>query len=210
MKEDGSFENIVTPDSGQYFADKYLRFFPRTVKLGPNETQTVKVQLMRANEMAPGEYRSHIYFRALPNEKPLGEPEPKNDSTVSVKLIPVFGISIPAIIRVGEPDGAIALNNVQYKVESDTIPYVEMDLNRSGKTSVYGDISIDHVSPYGKVTRVAVANGVAVYTPIHLRKFKLPIDKYAGADLTSGTLKVMFSEQSARKNILAQQEVAIK
>ena len=31
MKEDGSFDEITQPDSGQYFADKYLRFFPRTV-----------------------------------------------------------------------------------------------------------------------------------------------------------------------------------
>src|SRR4051794_39184135 len=49
MKEDGSFENITVPDSGQNFADKNLRFFPRTVKLGPNEAQTLKVQLLRPN-----------------------------------------------------------------------------------------------------------------------------------------------------------------
>src|SRR3954451_16837434 len=31
MKDDGSFENISSPDPGQNFADKNLRFFPRTV-----------------------------------------------------------------------------------------------------------------------------------------------------------------------------------
>jgi len=33
MKEDGSFEEITIPDPGQNFADKYVRFFPRTVSL---------------------------------------------------------------------------------------------------------------------------------------------------------------------------------
>ena len=46
MKEDGTFENITQPDSGQNFADKNFRFFPRSVVLAPNEAQTVKVQIM--------------------------------------------------------------------------------------------------------------------------------------------------------------------
>src|SRR5437868_5880944 len=68
MEEDGKFVKITQPDPGQNFADKNLRFFPRTVTLGPNEAQTVKVQLTKANDLAPGEYRSHLYFRASPPE----------------------------------------------------------------------------------------------------------------------------------------------
>ena len=34
MKEDGMFERITQPDPEQNFADKNLRFFPRTVTLG--------------------------------------------------------------------------------------------------------------------------------------------------------------------------------
>src|ERR1700741_1501873 len=59
MKEDGSFEKISQPDSGQNFADANLRFFPRSVTLAPNETQTVKVQAVRTEELKEGEYRSH-------------------------------------------------------------------------------------------------------------------------------------------------------
>ena len=73
MKKDGNFELINQPDSGQYFADKNFRFFPRTVLLAPNEAQVVKVQLTGINDLKPGEYRSHLYFRAINNEKPLGE-----------------------------------------------------------------------------------------------------------------------------------------
>lgn len=37
MKEDGTFDKITTPDLAQSFADKNLRFFPRSVTLAPNE-----------------------------------------------------------------------------------------------------------------------------------------------------------------------------
>ena len=50
--------------------------------------------------MSPGEYRSHLYFRAIPAEKPLGEKEVLKDTTsISIKLVPVFGITVPVIIR---------------------------------------------------------------------------------------------------------------
>jgi hypothetical protein len=42
MKEDGGFQEIKQPDSGQHFADRYLRFFPRSVSLSPNEAQVEK------------------------------------------------------------------------------------------------------------------------------------------------------------------------
>ena len=51
MKDDGSFEQITVPDSGQNFAGKYLRFFPRRVTLAPNEAQVVKIQLIKTNEI---------------------------------------------------------------------------------------------------------------------------------------------------------------
>src|SRR3984957_227778 len=103
MKEDGGYEEISQPDSGERFADKFIRFFPHSVELGPGESQVVKIQLTKIKELAPGEYRSHLYFRAIPDKLPLGEDEPAADSGISVRLIPIFGISIPVIIRVGVP-----------------------------------------------------------------------------------------------------------
>ena len=103
MKEDGGFETITQPDPGQRFADKNFRFFPRNVVLAPGEAQSIKIQLVNTNELETGEYRSHIYFRAEAAKKPLGEKEaPADTGAISVKVVAVFGISIPVIIRVGE------------------------------------------------------------------------------------------------------------
>jgi len=175
-----------------------MRYFPRTVTLGPNEAQTVKIQVVRSGELEPGEYRSHLYFRAVPKEKPLGEEEEviADPSSISVKLTPIFGITIPAIIRVGQPSASVTITEPELKFENDTTPRLAIVFNRSGDYSVYGDLAVDHVSPQGKVTRVGVANGVAVYTPNTRRRFEFNLINTAGLDLKSGRLIITFSAPS--------------
>jgi hypothetical protein len=62
--------------------------------------------------------------------------------------------------------------------------------------SVYGDITVDHISPQGKIIRVGVANGVAVYTPNTIRRFQFNLNKVTGADFKSGQLRVIYSTPS--------------
>ena len=197
MKDDGGFETITEADPGQNFADKNIRFFPRSVTLGPNEAQVVKVQVTKLNELTDGEYRSHFYFRAVPKPKPLGEEETITDSsTISVKLTPIFGITIPAIIRVGENTARVTLSGSSFKMVNDTVPTVTLTFNRTGNMSVYGDLAVDHISSQGKVTRVGVANGVAVYTPNTIRQFQFNLNKVPGTDYSSGTLRIRYSAPS--------------
>jgi P pilus assembly chaperone PapD len=202
MTDEGGFETITTPDPGQLFADKYIRFFPRSVTLGPNEAQVVKVQLIRANELAPGEYRSHFYFRAIPKVKPLGESDKLKDTTAfTVKLTPVFGITIPVIIRAGESTAKVTITDLGFSVVNDTVPQLKMVLRRTGNMSVYGDLTIDHISTQGKVTRVGLAKGVAVYTPNNSRSFQMELYKTAGVDYKTGTLRVIYSASSDIKPV---------
>jgi P pilus assembly chaperone PapD len=198
MTEEGSFETITEPDEGQYFASPYLRYFPRMVTLGPNEAQTVKIQVVRSSNLEPGEYRSHMYFRAIPKEKPLGEEEqaPADPSSISVKLTPVFGITIPVIIRTGLASVRVTLSDLHLKYENDTIPRLKLVFNRSGNCSVYGDIAVDHVSTKGVVTRVGIANGVAVYTPNTRRNFEFNLFSDQGVDYRNGRLLIMYSAPS--------------
>jgi hypothetical protein len=194
MTEDGSFEQIATPDSGQFFADKYFRFFPRTVTLPPGQSQVVKMQLTKPAKMAVGEYRSHIYFRSVPRDVPLGEDVSQRDTTaVSVRLTPIFGITIPAIIRVGECSAKVSLGDIALEMFNDTIPRLQMTFTRSGNISVYGDITVNYSSPEGKISRVAIVKGVAVYTPNILRKFQCNLDRIPGVDYHKGKLTVIYT-----------------
>jgi P pilus assembly chaperone PapD len=197
MKDEGGFETISEPDPGQQFADKNIRFFPRAVTLGPNEAQVVKIQAIKLNELADGEYRSHFYFRAIPKTAPLGEKETNIDTnTISVKLTPIFGITIPVIIRVGENNSKITLSELSFHAVNDTVPFLSLTLNRTGNMSVYGNLTADHVSVEGKITRVGTANGVAVYTPNAIRRFQFNLNKIPGIDYKSGTLRIIYSAPS--------------
>jgi len=193
MTENGGFETITEPDPGQNFADKNLRFFPRSVTLAPNEAQVVKVQLLRTTQLAPGEYRSHFYFRAVPKKKPLGEEETvKDSSTISVRLTPIFGITIPAIIRIGESTAKVTLSEPALNIAEDGTPVFSFKFNRTGNFSVYGDLAVDHVSSQGAVTNVGMTKGIAVYTPNTIRRFQLNLKKVEGIDYRSGRLNIVF------------------
>lgn len=192
MNEDGSFIEIKAPEPGQNFADGFLRYYPRSVLLAPKESQIIKIQLNKTNLLTNGEYRSHIYFRAVLNSKPLGDEEKKDTAKLSIQLIPIFGITIPVIIRVGEPDAKVTLSDISLSMQNDTIPVVQVKLNRTGKMSVYGDISINHISPTGKSTSVGKASGIAVYTPNPTRLFRLPITNSPAINYHSGTLHIEY------------------
>lgn len=197
MKENGSIEEITVPDPGQNFADKNIRFFPRTVTLAPNEAQVVKMQVTKVESLAPGEYRSHVYFRAVPKQVALGEEDTKKDTTVvSVKLTPIFGISIPVIIRVGKSTTQVNLADLKLDIVNDSTKRLKMIFNRSGNMSVYGDLKVMHVSPAGIETQVGSVNGIAIYTPNLMRTFQMDLNKKAVVDYTSGSLRVTYSAQS--------------
>lgn len=213
MNENGTFEFINAPDSGQLFASNFLRFFPHSVVLPPKEAQVVKVQLQHTADLDTGEYRSHIYFRAVPKQQPLGE-EKQLDSpqTISIKLIPVYGITIPVIIRVGKNNAAASISDISLTME-DTIPKLSLTFHREGNMSVYGDLSVDHISPSGKVTPIGSLKGVAVYTPNRARQLHVALARVSGVNYHAGKLRLSYQEMptqlNAKVEVLATSEIPL-
>ncbi len=211
MKDDGSFEEIKEPDPGQNFADKNIRFFPRTVTLAPNEAQVVKMQLYKTSDLKPGEYRSHVYFRAVPKVTALGaEEKPKDSTSLSVKLTPIFGITIPVIIRTGDSTTKVTLSDLSFQVVNDTVPRLNLTFNRSGNMSVYGDIEVNHISADGKSTQVGIIRGIAVYTPNAIRRAKMDLNRIPAVNFGSGKLQVIYTGQTDAKPVkLAEAELML-
>lgn len=203
MLEDGNFQAIDTPDAGQHFADKNFRFFPRSVVLGPNESQTIKVQVINTSELKAGEYRSHLYFRAVANEK---HAEDKNAvkfaKTMTVHLVPTFGIAIPVIIRVGGAKATVVLSTPEFETGQDSVPKVHLSFARSGNASVYGDLQINYISEQGKVTQVGLAKGFAIYTPNPNRLFTLNLYQAAPINYRKGKLQVLYTTSSDKKPVI--------
>jgi P pilus assembly chaperone PapD len=207
MTKEGAFENIIQPDSGQNFADKNFRFFPRSVVLGPNETQTIKLQLINTGDLQTGEYRSHLYFRAVPVETPY-ELADTNQKVISVRLVPVFGLAIPVIIRKGISTNSIAIVKAALESRGPNDYQVTMTFSRSGNMSVYGDIKVEHISAQGKIIQVGQAKGFAVYTPNDERNFRINLDRNPNIDYRTGKIHIVYSTSSEIKYaVIAEKEL---
>ncbi|MEI6899453.1 MAG: molecular chaperone [Bacteroidota bacterium] len=213
MNKDGSFELISKPDSGQNFAEKYLRIYPRTIKIGPKGAQKIKVQLIKADNLPPGEYRSHIQVKAAQKVTLLGEKDlAKKDSTkVSVKLTPEFSITVPVVLWSGQSDAKVKLSNLSLEKMNDSVSKLNLTFDRSGNFSVYGDLNVNYISAQGKVIPVGMAKGIAVYTPNKSRYFQLQLKKIAGVDFHSGKLMVSYVAASDTKGAkLAEADLPLK
>lgn len=196
MTEEGDFQEVSVPDPGQRFADGYLRFYPRQVTLGPREAQTVRVQVTRTGNMTPGEYRSHIYFRAIEDQTALGTETPEEDQDgISINIRAVFGISIPTIIRNGQSTTSVELSDLKLDTTGDA-PVLTTTINRSGNMSVYGALEVVHISPDGKRTVVGGVKGLSVYTPNTRRIFSLPLQA-EGVNLKTGKLIVTYQDEGS-------------
>ncbi len=195
MEKDGGFHIINSSEAGHQFADSNFRFFPREIVLAPKESQTVKLQLIRSAELTPGEYRSHLYFRHDPNRNGNQKQKaPTNTNNVSIKLTPIYGVTIPIIIRKGTVNATVNLNNFTLDTSTEATPVATFQLNRSGNRSVYGNIEVTHIDVNHKKTVVGKINGVSVYTPNTERIIKLPLYLNTGVDLTTGLLHISFKE----------------
>jgi hypothetical protein len=195
MDEDGKFIPIEEPELNQRFASPYLRFYPRTITIAPNASQTVKIQLLKTNGLQLGEYRSHLYFRAVPKNKVLDKEESiDKQEGLSISITPVFGISIANIIIIGESAVTVAISNLEIQHSEKEI-ILSLDFNRSGNNSCYGDIQINHISASGITSSAATLKGFAVYAPGNLRKTKIKLNATLNIDYTKGQLQVIYATQ---------------
>jgi len=194
MKEDGSFLQLDNVDSITTRSDKYLRIFPRKVVLPPGESQTIRMQYRKPADLKDGEYRSHLYFRAEKEVSALGMSTAQSDTTkMSVSITPVFGISIPVIIRNGNLDYKMSLSNAALTIVNDTVSNLTFSINRSGNRSSYGNLKAEFFPAVGKSIVVGMANGVGVYTDLSTRKFSMLIRNRAEQRLKNGKLVISYS-----------------
>lgn len=193
MLADGSFKQLKNSDSITNRADKYLRIFPRKVNLPPGESQVLKLQFRKPLGMKDGEYRSHLYFRADKNVSPLGMKDQDSDSThLKIQLTPIFGISIPVIIRTGQLDLSLKLSDTNLTAVNDSIYYLNLSINRSGEESSYGSLKIDFIPNKGKTVEVGLSNGVGIYTELDKRNFSMILRTKENIKLENGKLLIRY------------------
>jgi len=163
-------------------------FAPRRVTLAPHEPQSIRVTARPPQGLPDGEYRIHLLFRAVPAPTPVA-PAGEQPRGVQLRLIPIYGVTIPVIVRLGNLDAKAAIGNV--KLESkDGKEAVGLELNRTGSRSTFGEV---RVLKAGAKDPIAFARGVAVYTEVGGRHVSLPVDDAQKSRL-SGPVTVQYIE----------------
>jgi hypothetical protein len=191
MNENGSFTIVTKPEPGQNFAQPHLRIYPRTITLKPGEGQVVMLQRRRNSKNQTGEYRSHLYFRSTTDYSALGKTINDTVTGVSVKLRPIFGMTIPVIFHSGKVSATATLSELKLESEKN-INKINFTLNRVGNKSLYGDFTVEYFPVKGKSTTIAKINGVAIYTTIKKRFMSLNLPTTPLINFKEGTIKVIY------------------
>jgi hypothetical protein len=165
-------------------------YAPRKVTLAPNEPQSIRIVARPPQGLPDGEYRVHLLFRAIPPAAPVAKPAAAPAKGLSFKLIPVYGVTIPVIVRLGNLDVQAGITNVHLD-KKDGKPVVALDLTRTGARSTFGEI---RVLKAGVKDPIADATAVAVYTELNERKIDVPVDENYKGDLT-GPVTVEYVEK---------------
>jgi fimbrial chaperone protein len=146
-------------------ASDIMRFSPRQVRLGPGERQIVKILARRSANMAPGEYRSHLLFSALP-------PEIKaSDETVDgmkIQLNVLVSYSIPVMLNVNYKTPQISVSDVQVNEQPEKdnkFANIIVVLNKTGNYSTYGKVkAYFKADNQDSFKEVGLLNGVSIFS----------------------------------------------
>ena len=204
MTEDGDFHEVKEADAtpAELAALQMITYAPRRITLLPGQPQSVRISIRPPEGLADGEYRVHLNFRAVP---PALKPEAaaaEAASGVSIKLTPVYGITIPVFVRRGRLDATATVANA-HLVTEPAGSYVELDLTRSGQRSVYGEVI--GKSPRGEV--LFDLRGIAVYPEITHRKVQVPMNALQLTKL-HGPVKIEYRELPENGGALIAQTAA--
>ena len=191
MMPDGTFVDADQPGEGEAFADPFLRLSQREITLEPGQPQTIRVLLRKPEVLADGEYRSHLLFRAVPNA--LTPTLNSEQNGISIQLTPVFGLSIPVIIRQGALAAKAEIGRAQLMPAHEGAPAgAEITLQREGNRSIYGDVQL--VSEKDRAKVIAEVKGVAVYVPNIRRSLRVVLTPAQWQQASGGATRVLFQE----------------
>lgn len=192
MGEDGKIEEITTPQPGELFADDLIRFTPKQVVLDPHGSQLVRIQLRLPVNLATGEYRSHLLFRAVPAGEASATGLEKSDPGLSIKLTPIYGVTIPVIVRHGPISAAVRISDLKLTPGSNGMMSLTGTFERSGEASCYGDVKAVFRPNVGPPEALCAANGLAVYSPAPRRKFEIRFAPRPGLVLEHGAIHLTY------------------
>lgn len=207
MNMDGSLEEVADDQVNEREAKalSMISYGPRRVVLAPNQPQSVRVTFRPPEDLADGEYRVHMLIRAIPEAKPVEESN-KPASGLTVQITPIYGITIPVIVRKGDLSAQVSMGDPQIITTEDG-PALKVHMKRDGTKSTYGRI---RVTRPGVAEPLYEARGLAVYAETAERDVILPVPQEL-ADRLKGPATIQYLEDDPADNrLIAEYKGAIR
>jgi P pilus assembly chaperone PapD len=171
MTEKGDLVEVPAPSAADKVAEDMIVYAPRKVTLAPHEPQAIRIAARPPQGLPDGEYRVHMLFRAIPPATPVVQPTDDQPKGVHFQLTPIYGVTIPVIVRLGNLEATAGIANVQLE-HRDGGDSVGLDLTRIGARSTYGEV---RVLKAGVKDPIALQKGVAIYTEVARRHVSVPL-----------------------------------
>ncbi len=192
MRPDGSLEEVdlAQANATENSALGMISYAPRRVVLPPNQPQSVRIGIRAPQGLPDGEYRAHMLFRAIPEARPIVQSGERKDG-VSISLTPIYGVTIPIIVRQGGLSATATISDAKVSREGDRDTF-SFALARSGTRSTYGRI---RVIKSGVAKPLIDARGIAVYPELADRRVIFPIDPELAAQL-AGPVTIQYLEDN--------------
>jgi P pilus assembly chaperone PapD len=201
MNDQGRLDDVdvAAANDKEKIALEVIRYAPRRVTLPPNQPQSIRVGVQPMDNLPDGEYRAHLLFRAIP-KTPAATDTQEVSKELKIQLIPIYGISIPVIVRKGNLEGTAAMANVRISKDNEG-PTLEFEMTRKGVKSVFGEI---HVTKPGIAEPVMIAKGIAIYPEVPSRKVSLPVSPEIAALLKGDVVVSYYEAPEAGGGLIAQ------
>jgi len=169
-------------------AQPILQVAPRRVTLSPGQGQTIRLRIAGAPaDPAAVELRSHLTITTLPprdsgvTAEAAAASAPANELRFQINAL--LGLSIPAIVRLNEPDIRAALENPRVTFEllngpgGPRTPTLTLEVVRQGANSLFGNLEVRVPGQPRTAAPLGVARGVGVYTEIDRRSIRIPLTR---------------------------------
>jgi hypothetical protein len=189
MTPEGTLIDVEAPTAEDKAAQEMIVYAPRRVTLAPRQPQSIRIAARAPQGTPDGEYRVHMLFRAIPPARPVTQSDDKPAQGVSFALTPVYGVTIPVIVRLGNLEAKGGIANVRLD-KKDGKPAVALDLTRDGARSTFGEV---RVFKAGVKNPIAIQRAVAVYKEVNTRHIAVPVDPEFKGQL-AGPVTVQYLE----------------
>ena len=136
MDENGDFQEVeeAAANETEKATLGMVRYAPRRVTLMPGQPQAVRLSIRPPEDLPDGEYRVHMGFRAVPGSATADLSQERDGASngVSIKLTPIFGITIPVFLRKGIRRGQSDFDGYLF---FDSVPYGTYRLRLSAEAA---------------------------------------------------------------------------